>query len=132
MTYRVGIVNEASADPTEIRFTNSGRESAVAIVLVSTAVDAGNTPTTTLRKGLVLGKVTASGKYKEYDPNAVDGSQVAKLILADKVDMLDETATAVDTEGVAVFRGDFIAANLPGLDAAAKTALKHCAFDTEI
>src|SRR3546814_4150857 len=27
--------------------------------------------------GTVLGKITASGKYKKYDPVAVDGSEVA-------------------------------------------------------
>ena len=31
----------------------------------------------TLEAGAVLGKVTASGKYKALDPAAVDGSEVA-------------------------------------------------------
>lgn len=44
--------------------------------IVSTAVDAGNTNgTTTLRAGLLLGQITASGKLKQWDPAATDGSQ---------------------------------------------------------
>ena len=47
----------------------------------------------------VLGKATASGKYKELDPAAVDGSEVAAGILYDAVD-----ASAADAEGVAIVR----------------------------
>jgi hypothetical protein len=37
----------------------------------------------TLKAGAVLGKVTASGKYKALDPAAVDGSEAAAGILYD-------------------------------------------------
>jgi len=53
----------------------------------------------TLEAAAVLGKVTASGKYKVLDPAAVDGSEVATGILYDAVD-----ASAADAEGVAVVR----------------------------
>jgi hypothetical protein len=132
MSYRVGLGSTVSADPTEIRFTDHGRESCVAIVLDATARDSGNSPTTTLRKGLVLGKVTATGTYKEYDPSAVDGTGTARVILDDEVDLLDDTATAVDTEGVGAFRGDFVADALIGLDAGAKADLTQCAFDEDV
>ena len=49
--------------------------------------------------GAVLGKVTASGKYKVLAPAAVDGSEVAAGILYDAVD-----ASAADAEGVTVVR----------------------------
>lgn len=62
--------------------------------LVSTAVDAGNTPTTYLRKGLILGKVTASGKLKEWNPDGSDGSEIAIGILDLDVDMLEYGAAA--------------------------------------
>ena len=52
-----------------------------------------------LQAGAVLGKVTASGKYKALDPAAADGSQIAAGILYDAVD-----AAAADAEGVAVVR----------------------------
>jgi Bacteriophage lambda head decoration protein D len=53
----------------------------------------------TLQAAAVLGKVTASGKYKALDPAAVDGSEVAAGILYDAVD-----ASAADAEGVAIVR----------------------------
>ena len=49
--------------------------------------------------GAVLGKVTASGKYRALDPAAVDGSEVAAGILYEAVD-----ASAADAEGVAIVR----------------------------
>jgi hypothetical protein len=52
-----------------------------------------------LQAGAVLGKVTASGKYKALDPAAADGSQSAAVILYEAVD-----ASAADAEGVAVVR----------------------------
>lgn len=39
------------------------------------ARDAGNTITTLLRSGLLLGKITASGLLKEWNPVGVDGSE---------------------------------------------------------
>jgi Bacteriophage lambda head decoration protein D len=51
----------------------------------------------TLEAGAVLGKVTASGKYKVLDPAAVDGSEAAAGILYDD-------ASAADAEGVAIVR----------------------------
>jgi hypothetical protein len=47
----------------------------------------------------VLGKVTASGKYKVLAPAAVDGSEVAAGILYNAVD-----ASGGDAEGVAIVR----------------------------
>jgi len=132
MTYRIGLGSTVSADPSEIRFTDHGRESAVAIVLDSTARDSGNSPTTTLRKGLVLGKVTADGTYKEYDPSAADGTETARVILDDEVDLLDENGDAADTDGLGAFRGDFVADALIGLDSGAKADLTQCAFDEDL
>ena len=132
MTYRIGLGSTVSADPSEIRFTDHGRESVIGIVIDSTALDSGNSPTTTLRKGLVLGKVTATDKYKEYDPSASDGSETARVIIDDEVGLLDDTATAADTEGLGAFRGDFVAGALIGLDSGAKADLTQCAFDEDI
>lgn len=47
------------------------------------------------KAGTVLGKVTASGKYKQLAPAASDGSQTAVMILFDSVD-----ASAGDKPGV--------------------------------
>lgn len=65
-------------------------------------------------KGQVLGIETASTKYVKYDDGAADGSQVAKAILADKVD-----ATSGDQLVAAYIRGAFVKSKLTDYDAAA-------------
>jgi hypothetical protein len=81
------------------------------IVIVSTAVDTG-TPTTTLRKGLCMGKITSSGKYKEYSPTATDGSEIPIGFLLADVNMLDASATAVDRVAVLLVAGPVRAAQV--------------------
>lgn len=49
--------------------------------------------------GMVLGKITASGKYKPYDNDNADGSQTAAAILVYDVD-----ATSADVAAVAIVR----------------------------
>lgn len=63
-------------------------------VISSAAVDAGHTPTTLLRPGLLMGKVLASGEYKEWNPTGTDGSQDIAGVLMNAVNMsLVGTAT---------------------------------------
>lgn len=50
-------------------------------VFAGTTRDAGNTPTTHLRPGLLCGVVTADGKHKQWDPAATDGTQNLQAIL---------------------------------------------------
>ena len=57
----------------------------------------------TLTPGTVLGKITASGKYAAYDPNATDGTETAVAVLWGKAD-----ASAGDAPAVAVVRGPAI------------------------
>jgi hypothetical protein len=52
-----------------------------------------------LAAGAVLGKVTASGKYRAVQPGASDGSEVAAGVLYDAID-----ATEADTVGAAIVR----------------------------
>lgn len=49
--------------------------------------------------GMVLGKITASGKYKPYDDDNVDGSETAAAIAYDGVD-----ATSADKAVTVIFR----------------------------
>ena len=53
----------------------------------------------TLEPGTVLGKVTTSGKYREIDPVATSGAEVAIAVLYDAVD-----ASAGDAPGVVIAR----------------------------
>jgi len=52
-----------------------------------------------LSAGAVLGVITASGKYAEYNPGNADGSETAVAVLADAVD-----ASAADADCVVVAR----------------------------
>lgn len=60
-----------------------------------------------LKRGAVLGKITASGKYTLSASGASDGSQTPDLILAQDVD-----ASAADKPALAYARGDFAASAL--------------------
>ena len=69
-----------------------------AIMLDSTAVDAGNTPTTTLRAGLFLGLRNETSMFVEYDDDGTnDGRRVARGILMKDINLLDENATGTWT-----------------------------------
>ncbi len=66
----------------------------IASILAAT-VDSGNTPTTLLRQGLVIAKITASGLYTAYSPTATDGSQQAIGVLPQEINMLDPVTGSV-------------------------------------
>ncbi len=68
-----------------------------------------------LTRGTLLGKVTASGKYKPYNNANADGSETAKLVLAEDVD-----ASSADVNTSAFASGEFNEDSLIGLDAAAR------------
>src|SRR5262245_52025737 len=60
-----------------------------------------------LKAGQVVGKITASSKYKDYDNAAADGSEVAAGVLFDAVD-----ATGADKKGVIIERDAEVNADL--------------------
>lgn len=62
----------------------------------SDARDAQNSPTTVLRSGLLMGLVTATGKLKEYDPDAIDGTESVYGVLEHEVRLTDESDVATD------------------------------------
>lgn len=62
--------------------------------LGSAAVDAGNTPTTTLRAGLLLGRKTSDGLLYQYDPTASDGTERYVGVLGQSISMLDSSGSA--------------------------------------
>lgn len=56
------------------------------------ARDSGNTVTSVLRGGLLMGKVKATGLYKEWNPTGTDGSEVIAGILPSPLTMVDAGA----------------------------------------
>jgi len=73
-----------------------------------------------LKRGTVLGRITASGKYKPYASGSSDGSEVARAILARDCD-----ATSADAAITAFVHGEFRESALTGIDAASKLKLQE-------
>lgn len=65
-------------------------------VFDSTSVDAGNSPTSILRPGLLAGVLDATGECVDWDPDAIDGSQNLIGVLEHELKMTDEFANARD------------------------------------
>lgn len=65
-------------------------------VISGAARDAGNTPTTVLRPGLILGKVTATGELEEWDADASDGTENIWGVLDTELRAQDFDATDAD------------------------------------
>lgn len=76
---------------TFVKSDGNGDQSYDAIVIVSGAG--------VIKSGTVLGKISASGKYKAYDNDAADGTQTAAAIACCEVD-----ATSADVAVKAMVR----------------------------
>lgn len=76
-----------------------------------------------LKRGAVLGKVTASGKYVLHDDSADDGSETIAAILAEDTD-----ATGGDEPAPIYLAGDFL---LSALTAAVGTTLSVGAYNND-
>ena len=110
----------------------SGREYALnrehfitkTVILDSVAIDAGSSPTSTLRKGLILAKVTSSGRFAQYD-NAVtgDGQETARGVLDEEKDMLDENGVSNHQVADMMIFGYVDNNALIGIDANGRTEL---------
>jgi len=103
MGTRFGVTTKTAED-----FVFYVLENAVKIqgTLLSSLVDAGETPTTMLRAGLALGVSTASGKWGLYDSTASDGRETFRGCLADHhTNMLDADGNAAETEALILVAG---------------------------
>lgn len=74
--------------------------------------DAGNTPTTLLRRGLILGKVDATGELEEWDADAADGTQNIAAVLNCEMRAQDFDANNTDRAFATLLRGPVIAAQM--------------------
>lgn len=106
----------------------------IGIVIDSTAVDARSTPTTTLLRGLLLGQIGSTKKYKQYSATATDGSNVAIGYLEDSVNMLDSTGSAAEKMGrLTEWAIRVKSSQLGGLDAIARAQLSdRFIFDDDL
>jgi hypothetical protein len=75
--------------------------------------DAGNSPTTVLRPGLLLGRLDSGSEYEEWDADAADGTQNIGAILWKELRAQDFDATNTDRAFTVLVGGTpMIAANL--------------------
>ena len=93
--------------------------------IYSGTLDSNNSPTTTLRMGLVLGRRTSDNAWTNYSASATDGSQVAQGVLPLGLNMLNLLTQAAQTKYWAILvAGGVKAANLIGLDNLAREQLR--------
>lgn len=93
------------------------------IELKSTASDAGNSPTTQLRHGLLLGAITATGLFEHYQPDVATGPQLCQGFLWEPRNMLDTDGTATARIGQMVIAGYVRAGDILLLDQQARAQL---------
>ena len=106
----MGHIERQSYDYKQILASDTGHES-LSVILAQDALAAAD-----IAAGTVLGKVTATGFYAEYDDGNADGTEVARVILKTPVSKADRIAGDID---VAVYyRGAFRKDQLVGMDAA--------------
>jgi len=74
----------------------------------------------THRKGLCLGKITSSGKYKTYASGSGDGSGIFAGILNEEADLMDQNGNMADRIATIVVFGRVKVSNVFGLDGTAR------------
>lgn len=74
-------------------------------VISGAARDAGNTPTSVLRAGLVLGQLTSGGEHAEFNYDLTDGSQNVAGVLDHELRMTDFDANNADRVTRVLVRG---------------------------
>jgi hypothetical protein len=108
-----------------------GTVEADSITLDVSAFSAVTFPNGFIPSGVVLGKITASGKYGPYDNGASDGTETAVGHLFTTIEAEGIGSSTVDVSGALYWHGEVVEANLPtghGLDANGKTDLKHIRY----
>lgn len=66
------------------------------VIISGAARDAGASPTTVLRPGLLMGSLASNGKYEEWDADAADGTQELRGVLDTEIRAQDYDATNQD------------------------------------
>lgn len=94
-----GVGSERTVYESEILWGGSQARNGVlwqSAVVSGATRDAGNTPTTVLRPGLLLGKLDSGGEFEEWDADAADGTQYLGGILDVELRAQDFDATNAD------------------------------------
>lgn len=98
------------------------------VLIDSTAVDAGNTPTTTIRGGVMLGILDADGNAYPYDSDHPTGLDSPVGILPQAVDILGREVLATDRSTKVTTSGLIKASQVHGLDQQSRARLVRSGF----
>lgn len=98
-------------------------------IISGAARDSGNTPTYELRKGLILGKITATGLYTNWDATATNGSEVASGILIDGLRVQDFDGNDQNKNWAVLVGGPVKASKVLNLDLMARAQMSKFIFD---
>lgn len=132
-----GLSTKVTATPRRLLFVDLGNIGEVQIIVSSAARDSGNTPTTLLREGLVMGRLTADEKFTNYDNSASDGSETARGLLRTEnqagLNLLDDTGTAIDKTARLLVSGGLVDQDqCIGLNDAARAELAHIQWKDDV
>lgn len=94
------------------------------VVLDTSASDAGNSPTTELRHGLLMGKLSSNGFYQHYQPNVVTGPQVVEGFLWMPRRTIDTDGNSVNRDAQIVIAGYVKSSQLLLLDENARRQMQ--------
>ncbi len=120
-----GFQTAQESEETQVTWNGRHGQSLIATrkaLLAAANVDAGNTPTTTLRGGNLLSIDDTTGEAYVYDPDATDGKQIAVGVLERSQDML-QNGSATDRFTQMLVHGLLKEAELHGLDPRARQQL---------
>ena len=130
-----GMHTQSEGEATQVWWSGRHGQNLVAtrkVTVDSASVDAGNTPTTTLRGGNLLAIETASGKAAPYAADANDGTQIAQGVLEHSQSMLQDGAAA-DRHTQMLVHGLLKEGEVVGLDPRAKQQLAgRFVFDCDL
>ena len=124
-----GITTSRETYENEFRWGNAYQGVFANGLISGAARDSGNSPTTELRAGLLLGQITASGKYTNYSPTATDGSEVAAGILIEGLRVTDFENNNVDRFYAVLVGGPVQATKVLNLDLMARQQMSKFMFD---
>lgn len=94
----------------------------------STARDSGSSPTTVLRPGTILGQITSTLEWAQYDPSATDGTQIARRVTDFEVNVLDQDGSAQDIFEDALTMARLVESELWNFDEKARRDLAALGF----
>jgi hypothetical protein len=119
-----GLTTATETYESALRWGNDTMGVLTGALISAGSLDPGNTPTTELRVGLVMGIITATGQWTNYAATNIDGSGVAQGILPIGLRTTDLlTGVALQRFYAMLVGGPVQASKLIGLDALARAQM---------